>query len=374
MENPELTIVVPVYNVEKYLPQCLNSILRQEYRNFELLCVNDGSTDNSASILSDYAAKDPRIKIITKANGGLSSARNAGIEKAQGTLIGFVDSDDYIHPNMFYLLVNSIKTWKSDLSVCGVHICPENKNTDKNRVENFKKFFSLPTAGHYATCTFAYNSLNCCAWNKVYKTDIIKKNNLSFPEGLLYEDSCFFRSYLIKCSTFSIVQNTLYHYRIREGSITSSQGENSKKIWDHFWCVDATLARLLASESHLISQWIPELAAFACVEFLNTYSLIKENEKHQFLKLASELIIKIKNAYPSPLPLCDSIFDCILTNKILDIPISDLWSQAPLPDPTVSQYTTLALEHRPKITHPFLHWLKRLRVMNTLHYPPKKID
>lgn len=364
MEPPELTIIVPVYNVEKYLSQCLDSILRQKYRNFEILCVNDGSTDNSSSILNHYAAKDQRIKIITKANGGLSSARNAGIEKAHGNLIGFVDSDDYIHPNMFSLLVNSIKNWKSDLSVCGVHICPEDKNTDKNRIKNFTNFFSLPSTGHYATCSLAYNSLNCCAWNKVYRTDIIQENNLTFPEGLLYEDSCFFRSYIIKCSTFSIVKDSLYHYRIREGSISSSQGKNAKKIWDHFWCVDATLSRLLTSDHATISQWIPEFATFACVEFLNTYSLIKEEEKHQFLKLASELIIKIKEASPSPLPLCDYIFDSILTSRILDIPINTLWSQAPLPAPTASQYTTLCLEHHPKIIRTFLHWLQRVKRFN----------
>ena len=108
--NPEISIIVPVYNVEKYLKRCIDSILNQSFTDFELILVDDGSTDNSGEIIDEYAIKDERIKVIHKENGGLSSARNVGIEYSKGNYIAFVDSDDYINKNMYKILYkNAIK-------------------------------------------------------------------------------------------------------------------------------------------------------------------------------------------------------------------------------------------------------------------------
>ena len=125
MRRPIVSVLVPVYNVEKYLPRCLESILQQTLSDIEVICVNDGSTDQSAQILENYAEIDKRIIVITKENGGLPSARNAALNKACGKYIGFVDSDDYIQPDMFEKLVNTAEKKSSDIVICGANIFPE---------------------------------------------------------------------------------------------------------------------------------------------------------------------------------------------------------------------------------------------------------
>ena len=121
MKKPEISVVVPVYNVEKYLKQCLDSILVQTFSNIEIICVNDGSTDNSRKILEEYKKRDFRIKIVDKKNGGLSSARNAGMKVATGEFYSFIDSDDWIDKTMLEKLYENITALNTDISICAVH-------------------------------------------------------------------------------------------------------------------------------------------------------------------------------------------------------------------------------------------------------------
>lgn len=126
----KLSIIVPVYNVEPYLRRCVDSILNQTFSDFELILVDDGSPDSCGAICDDYAARDRRIKVIHKANGGVSYARNEGLDIAQGEYIGFVDSDDYIHPKMYEILVGVIEREQVDLVQCGYQrVCPEETTT-----------------------------------------------------------------------------------------------------------------------------------------------------------------------------------------------------------------------------------------------------
>ena len=118
---PKISVIVPVYNVEKYLRKCIESILNQTFREFELILVDDGSTDSSGKICDEYALKDSRIKVIHKENGGASSARNAGLDVAKGEYIGFVDSDDWIEMDMYGELYRLIKENNTDISVCGIN-------------------------------------------------------------------------------------------------------------------------------------------------------------------------------------------------------------------------------------------------------------
>lgn len=119
MAVPEISIIVPVYNVEKYLDKCVNSILNQTFQDFELILVDDGSPDNCGEMCDDYAARDKRVTVIHQVNGGLSAARNAGIEIAKGRYLGFVDSDDYIAEDMYELLYNNLKNEDADLATVG---------------------------------------------------------------------------------------------------------------------------------------------------------------------------------------------------------------------------------------------------------------
>lgn len=118
---PEISIIVPIYNVAQYLHKCVDSILAQTFTNFEVILVDDGATDNSGAICDAYAEQDSRVKVIHKVNGGLSDARNAGIEVAQAPYLGFIDSDDYISREMFQLLHDDIVREQADLAICGIY-------------------------------------------------------------------------------------------------------------------------------------------------------------------------------------------------------------------------------------------------------------
>ena len=117
--DEKISVIVPVYNVEQYLERCVDSIINQTYKNLEIILVNDGSTDNSGQLCDELAKKDDRIRVIHKKNGGLSDARNVGIDEAESELIGFIDSDDYIDEDMYELLINNMKNANADLSMCG---------------------------------------------------------------------------------------------------------------------------------------------------------------------------------------------------------------------------------------------------------------
>ena len=132
MSKPLLSIIVPVYNVEKYIERCIKSILNQSFTNFELILVDDGSPDNCGKICDEYKKKDSRIKVIHKKNGGLSDARNAGIERAKGEYIAFVDSDDFINKYMYEILYKNAKKWDADISICNFKMVCENDRIDED--------------------------------------------------------------------------------------------------------------------------------------------------------------------------------------------------------------------------------------------------
>ena len=186
MENIAVSIIVPVYNVEKYLKRCLDSLINQTLSNIEIICINDGSKDCSGNILTEYALKDERIIVIDQENAGVSIARNVGMEVAKGEYIGFVDSDDWVDLDYFEKLYNSAKQNNCDIAVAGVIRLNKFKrkfylNYDKLIITNDKdKKFEL--------CDIPEQG---CVWNKIYQTNLLKSFNLKFEEGIYYEDAIF---------------------------------------------------------------------------------------------------------------------------------------------------------------------------------------
>ena len=217
-QNDLISVIVPVYNVEKYLPQCLDSIIASTYRNLEIICVNDASTDGSWEILQQYAEKDSRIKLIDcEQNGGLSYSRNNGLNAAMGTYISFVDSDDYVDPAFFEVLYRSIAENDGDVSVCGYYevnditeVKTEEKITASKARLSEKEWWELYHHKH----TVIMNSV--C--NKMYKADCFREKK--FTVGIKYEDSNV-QHWLLRDRTITVVPDSLYYYRKREGSITS---------------------------------------------------------------------------------------------------------------------------------------------------------
>ena len=215
-----ISVIVPVYNVERYLKKCINSILDQTYENIEVVLVDDGSTDKSGAICDEYAAKDLRVTVIHKENGGLSSARNAGLKVAAGDLIGFVDADDYIEDTMYEKLKENMDKYGSDISVCQIYKSYKYftdlvDGLDKEEVyEGKDKFSNLENDNYFMTVV---------AWNKLYKKDLFKR--VKYPEGRLFEDSYVICDILSKAKKVSYLNEPLYYYTVRRSSISRSYTE-----------------------------------------------------------------------------------------------------------------------------------------------------
>ena len=218
MNNAMVSVIVPVYNVEEYLRQCLDSIVNQTLKEIEIICVNDGSTDSSLQILEEYAQKDERIKIITKENEGLGAARNTGMAYATGEYIGFVDSDDWVELDAYEKLYINAKSHNSDMVMCPIHIYDDNTNELSHEqpyfnLDCFNENFDNCRFDHIKTKDFLFK-ISVTAWNKVYKKSFLDKINVKFPEGLIFEDNPFFYETYLKTNNVSLVRDFLYFYRI----------------------------------------------------------------------------------------------------------------------------------------------------------------
>lgn len=215
---PLISVIVPIYNAEKFLHYCIDSILNQSFVDFEILLVNDGSTDNSGKICDKYAEKDTRVKVIHKQNGGVSSARNAGIEAAQGEYICFVDSDDYLESNYLKELIETKKKYPDFDNVwCGFQ-------TVEDYYNNNKKAYDVERDNDYS-----FSDLNSIMdlfekwfvqmpWNKLYKTKTIVENSIVFPPELSLGEDYIFNLRYLDCTNGKIVviNKPLYDY-LRDG-------------------------------------------------------------------------------------------------------------------------------------------------------------
>jgi glycosyltransferase involved in cell wall biosynthesis len=234
MENAKVSVIIPVYNVEKYLNKCLESIINQTLTELEIICVNDGSTDTSHQILEEYALKDERIKIINKENNGPGAARNTGIEVATGEYIGFVDSDDWIELDAYEKLYKNAKSQNSDIVMCPTHMFDETTKELKYdqpyfTLEYFDKYFDNAIFNYNDTKDFLFRII-VTAWNKIYKTEFLNKINARFPENLIFEDNPFFYETYLKTSNVSLIRDYLYYYRVNRNDSIISKAD--KKFLD----------------------------------------------------------------------------------------------------------------------------------------------
>lgn len=209
---PKLSVIVPVYNVENYLPACLDSILCQTYSDFEIILINDGSTDTSGKICKDYAACDPRIRLIQQLNGGLSAARNIGLDHAKGDLIAFIDSDDTIQCDMFEIMATSILKNNADMAVCQFEMYGK-KNISS-------KYMILRSSEKILEKLLASDKYGFFMWNKIFRREVIM--NTRFLSGKLYEDISFYAEIALKIKCAIFIESTLYHYTQRDDSIVGS--------------------------------------------------------------------------------------------------------------------------------------------------------
>ena len=222
----ELSVIVPVYNVEKYIRKCIESILSQTFTDFELILVNDGSKDNSGLICDEYAKKDSRILVIHRENGGLSAARNTGIKYANGNYITFVDSDDYIAPEMYETLINVSKSSGADMVKCGYYEFIDDVVTAKKSFSEIQIIDNID--GQTFLPMYYQGVLYTVVWNGIYSSDIAK--NVTYPEGYINEDNYASPLYLYFARRIALLPNELYFYRQNFNGLSKSEAPNKKPL------------------------------------------------------------------------------------------------------------------------------------------------
>ena len=222
-----ISIIVPIYKVEKYLDRCINSILNQTFKDFELILVDDGSPDRCGDICEEYAKKDKRIKVIHKENGGLSDARNAGLDIATGKFIGFIDSDDFIHKDMYMILYDAIIKSKSDISQCKFKYFSKEDELNKNIINDgkYEIYNNIDAIGE----VIDNKNLNANVWNKLYKRELF--NDIRFPKGKIHEDEFVTYKVFYRAKTVSYVNKELYYYFSNDTGIMKNLNINSKFDW-----------------------------------------------------------------------------------------------------------------------------------------------
>ena len=232
IEMPAISVIVPVYNVERYLPRCLDSLINQTLKDIEIICINDGSPDNSLEILEEYAKKDSRIKVINQENAGLSAARNNGMSAASGEYIGFVDSDDWIDLDFYEKLYTAAKKYDADITAgCIKTWRKHNRNGVMLKYE--KEECSEDLNRKFYLSDFPET---CNVWNRIYKTSELKKHHLEFEVGVYYEDVCFTVEALYCMKKLAVVPETYYNYeRANVNSIVKSNNEKMKQDSKHVW-------------------------------------------------------------------------------------------------------------------------------------------
>jgi len=225
-----VSVVVPVYNVEAFLPQCIDSLLAQTHSNLEIILVDDGSTDSSGLICDRYAAQDNRVRVIHQQNGGLSAARNTGIAAATGEYIGFVDSDDFVAPEMYCTLLDAATLGDGVVATCGRY------TTDEAGVV-IGTVFALPEYKRFSIVDamneiLVNGQLDVAAWDKLYRKDLF--DGIVFPVGEINEDAAIIFHILSKAQEVVHVGVPMYYYRGRNGSITKSGYKPNKvQALDH---------------------------------------------------------------------------------------------------------------------------------------------
>ena len=276
MEKDLISVIIPVYKVEKYLEKCIESIIKQTYTNLQIILVDDGSPDNCGKICDEYAKKDSRIEVIHKINGGLSDARNVGINRANGRYIGFVDSDDYIKEDMYEKLINLIKEYNADVSICNLYDVIDGKEYVRNKDNGIHEYSRIDILKEI----LLDKNIQSYAWNKLYKKELF--DEIKYPIGKKYEDIGTTFYLFEKCNKIVVTSEPEYYYLKRADSLVNNVTEST--ILDY---TEIIIQRYL-----YIKQNIEELRKYN--NYYLTKTLITANNDIKTLKNVSE---KMKERY-----------------------------------------------------------------------------
>ena len=279
----KISVIVPVYNVEQYLERCVDSIISQTYTNLEIILVNDGSTDNSGKLCDELAKKDERIRVIHKENGGLSDARNRGIDEAESDLVGFIDSDDYIDSDMYEVLLKNLNNTDADLSMCALY--DVYNNTAEAQVTN-KETWKL-SSEQAIKMVMEAKILSVTAVNKLYRKSLF--TDLKFEVGKIAEDAFIMIKLLDKCEKIVATNEKKYYYVHRENSITTQK----------FSTKFLNVIEAYEQNSNIISEKYPKLKDVAQTRMNWAYFYVLDrlllDDNYNDKELENKLISYLKN-------------------------------------------------------------------------------
>lgn len=279
-----VSIIVPVYNVERCLDRCLGSLTDQTLKNIEIICINDGSTDNSAEILTEFAKKDTRIKILTQQNAGLSAARNAGMEIAKGEFIGFVDSDDWVDIDFFEKLYSCAK--KNDCDIAVADFIRQHPKKKKVRLNITEEKICETAEDKYLICKTYREG---CVWNKIYRSEFLKSIDLKFVVGMYYEDKDFTARSLFFSKKLITVPNTYYNYFVNPKSIVKFSG--NKKKDEHYILVRQQVLQFIIDNNIKVPDGLYKAEKSNFKLFGKTLFSIKESTKSNYIFLFGKINI-----------------------------------------------------------------------------------
>ena len=242
--NSLISIILPVYNAEKYIKKCLNSLINQSYKNIEILCIDDGSKDNSYNIIEEF--KDERIKLFKQENSGPAKARNVGLSNAKGEYIMFCDADDWYEPNMCELMLETIINQNVDFVVCDCNIIDYYEGKLRRSIE--VNYYKLKHEGYNNLGRQELLDCNELLWNKIYKKSIIDRGDIKFLNGYEHDDPNFVIKYMANCNTYYGLKLKLYNYQIiNVNSVMANYflRKNKEKMLDFIYAYNDIITYLL---------------------------------------------------------------------------------------------------------------------------------
>ena len=297
MDNPVISIIVPIYNAEKDLSRCLNSLINQTFNNIEIICVIDGSPDNSLNICKEYQSNEPRMVIVSQENRGVSEARNNGLVNAKGKYIQFCDPDDYYALDMCEKLYNAIFLSNADLAIVGIKVLYDQVPITVSDKEYFRiKGNGLTTINEYVTKN---TDVSLC--NKIFKKSIIDTYNINFPSKLHYEDACFCYKYFLISKTIYFVPEYIYTYVRHDNSIMSNTFQKTPWAIDHVKILEDVKKFMLKNNLN----GIYEKDIFLWIVTVSVYFVLLHGLEQIFnstMQIASDLIADIHDDYIKSCP------------------------------------------------------------------------
>lgn len=287
-----ISVIVPIYNIERCVPKCIESIMCQTYHNLEIILVDDGSTDGSGAICDEYARQDDRIKVIHKQNEGLSDARNSGIAICKGNYIGFVDGDDWLADDMYEFLYRTLVENNADISVCGHYVEDDAGVYDTECADGSVKSYNC----HEAVCAVVRDEeIHSYAWDKLYKKEVFE--GIRYPSGRYVQD--IFTTYRVFMNAQKVVCNNQpkYYYYQRKDSIQRTRG--SKLNWDQFSVYKECISVLEIDYPELREFLVTRLVAFGiaaynCLIMKEVVTMEEEEQKKQILQTIQSYQQEIK--------------------------------------------------------------------------------